>query len=139
MQGQGGAWTKGGVTGRAGTRDVRGAGEGKACGAWRRWGRGPRRGEVETGMAGAGRARREDGATSAAEGGAWSGVGGGGGGAAKAVSADPQNPATRLCSALRAGAASPIPGGNPGQPGLPSSSRAPARPLSAKVANALRG
>lgn len=56
MQGQGGAWTKGGVAGRVGTRDVRAAGEGRALWAWRRWGRALRRGEVETGMAGAGRA-----------------------------------------------------------------------------------
>lgn len=62
------------------------------------WGRGPGRGEVEIDMAGAGRTRWEDGATSVAEGGAWSG-----GDAAEAVSANPQCPAAQRGSAPQAG------------------------------------
>lgn len=81
-----GAWLAGtgrGVETRALGRTCAGRG---GVGAWRQG-----RDEAETDMAGAGPARRQDGAASAEEGGARSG----GSGAAEAVSAGPQSPATR--------------------------------------------
>lgn len=111
--GRGAKWERQGLRGQ----DVRRAGEERAL-------RGVATG-VGRGVApGAWRVRREDGATSAAEGGARSG-----GGAAEAVSAGSLYRAAPPGSARGPDAVSPIPGGKPGGHSLLCASDVPARPL----------